>query len=300
MQFFDLHCDTLYKAYTSNLTLNEPTFEISIDRGKAFSKWCECTAVWIPDGLSAKEGMKLFLGCCEKLEKEASEAQIDLSLVNEYSREHSFILTVENASFLDNDISKVSLLKDKGVRMITLTWNDENCLGGGADKQGVGLKPFGKQCLEAFEKNSIVIDVSHASDKLFYDVCEHTVRPFAASHSNSRKVCDHRRNITDEQFGIIKERGGVVGLNFHRDFLSIDSEKAGVCDVLRHTEHFLSLGGENTICIGSDFDGSDVPQSLNGIEKIADLYEEYLKIGYNEQLVQKILFDNAYNFFTKF
>ena len=75
---------------------------------------------------------------------------------------------------------------------------------------------------------------------------------------------------------------------------------ASIKDVLIHAEHFLALGGENALCIGSDFDGSDIPSDLNSIEKIPDLYESFLKIGYNEQLVQKIMFNNAYNFFSRF
>ena len=89
-------------------------------------------------------------------------------------------------------------------------------------------------------------------------------------------------------------------MNFHRDFLSETPQDASVKDLLLHIEHFLSLGGEDAVSIGSDFDGSNIPQDLDNIQKLTNLYESLLKIGYNEQLVQKIMYTNAYNFFSRF
>ena len=184
--------------------------------------------------------------------------------------------------------------------MVTLTWNDENCIGAGADVPQKGLTDFGIQCVKEFEKRDIVIDISHASDKTFYDVLSNTEMPIVASHSNSRTICSHRRNLTDEQFKEIIRRKGIVGLNFHKDFLNNDRNEASMHDILKHTEHFLSLGGEDVLCIGSDFDGADPICELSSTTKIPFLYESYLKIGYNEQLVQKIMYYNAYNFFSRF
>lgn len=300
MQFFDLHCDTLYKAVTEQTSLNEPTYEVSIDRGKSFNKWRECTAIWIPDGITDKDATELFTLAYIKLCHDSNAHGINICKNGNGTADHEMLFTVENGAVLGNDLSKVDLLSDCGVRMLTLTWNAENHIGGGADAQSVGLTDFGKACIKRLEESSIVIDMSHASDKLFYDVFEHTEKPIAASHSNSRAVCNHRRNLTDDQFKLISQRGGVVGLNFHRDFLSENPQNASLKDVLDHAEHFLSLGGEDSLCIGSDFDGSDIPKDLSCIEKIPNLYEAFLKIGYTEQLVQKIMYDNAHNFFSRF
>lgn len=300
MLFFDLHCDTLYKAFSLNKTLDEDSFDISVSRGKRFKKWCECMAVWLPDDIAQEEALKLFQGAYCKLLKEAERFGISVADNSLGDSAHNFLFTVENGAFLDGNLDNIQLLSDCSVRMITLTWNAENCIGGGADTPEVGLKPFGRACVEQLEKASIVIDISHASDRLFYDVLEHTQKPIVASHSNSRSICNHRRNITDDQFIQISQRNGLVGLNFHRDFLSETPSEASVKDVLLNAEHFLSLGGEDVLSIGSDYDGSDVPKTLKGIEKIGVLYEEFLKIGYNEQLVQKILYYNAHNFFSRF
>ena len=183
-----------------------------------------------------------------------------------------------------------------GVRMMTLTWNGENELGGGADT-ALGLTPFGREALKEMERLSIVADVSHASDALFYDVAEIAEKPIVASHSNARAVCPHRRNLTDRQFQILRDKGGLVGLNFCVHFLREDSN-AHFEDLLRHADHFWSLGGETTLCLGSDYDGTDVPPELDGIEKMQDLYELFLKHNYKESLVNSLFFDNASKFFA--
>lgn len=297
MQYFDLHCDTLYKAAIEDSTLNNLEYEVSIQKGRKFSKWSQCMAIWIPDNVSPDEGFKLFHKAHQILYRDAEKYNISLS--DKFSN-HNFVFTVENGSLLNGNSDNISILADLGVKMLTLTWNGENCIGGGADAPQTGLTDFGKECIAKLEDSGIIIDTSHTSDKTFYDVATVAAKPLVASHSNSRSICSHRRNLTDEQFRIIKASGGLVGLNFHKDFLSDTPQKVSLKDVLIHAEHFLSLGGEETLCIGSDFDGSDISKDLNSIEKIPNLYESFLKIGYNEQLVQKILYYNAYNFFSRF
>ena len=300
MQFFDLHCDTLYKAVTGNSDLDNPKYEVVAKEGKKFDKWCQCMAIWIPDEFTSRQAIQLFEKAYNKLTCESKRLGVSLFDEEHEIAEHSFIFTVENGSFLADNLDNIGLLQRSNVKMITLTWNAENCIGGGAHAQNTGLTDFGKRCVKELEHRGIIVDVSHSSDKTFYDVLDVSEKPIAASHSNSRKVCNNMRNLSDEQFVSIVKKQGIVGLNFHREFLSVNSEKASLTDVLKHTEHFLSLGGENTLCIGSDFDGSDIPKDLNNIRKIPDLYESYLKIGYNEQLVQKIMYNNAYNFFSRF
>lgn len=300
MQYFDLHCDTLYKAVTENSSLCNPLYEVTAEEGKKFQKWCQCFAVWIPDDVSDLSAEVLFKQAYNKLVTEAKLHNANIFDGDFSKSEYNFIFTVENAKLISNDLDKIDTLCNCGVKMVTLTWNAENSIGGGSQAQYMGLTEFGKKCVTKLESKNIAVDLSHASDKTFYDVLSISQKPVAASHSNSRSVCPHIRNLTNEQFSEIVRRRGVVGLNFHKEFLSSKSDDASVADVLKHAEHFLSLGGENALCIGSDFDGSDIPKDLNNIRKIPDLYESFLKIGYNEQLVQKIMYYNAYNFFSRF
>ena len=179
-------------------------FHLDLKRGKRLDRWSQCFAVWIPDELRGKAAMTLFDGCCEKFRRELAPYR---------SETFSPVLTVEGGAVLGGKLANLEKLADRGVKMMTLTWNGENELGGGADT-ALGLTPFGREALKEMERLSIVADVSHASDALFYDVAEIAEKPIVASHSNARAVCPHRRNLTDRQFQILRDKGGLVGLNF--------------------------------------------------------------------------------------
>lgn len=286
MKLFDLHCDSLYREYTENQPFEENAFHLDFKRGSKLDQWRQCFAVWIPDELRGESAMALFDGCYEKYRRE---------LKPKASERFSPILTVEGCAVLGGDLKNLQKLKDCGVKMMTLTWNGENELGGGAST-ALGITPFGKEAVKTMEALSIAVDVSHASDALFYDVAALAQKPMVASHSNARAVCPHPRNLTDEQFQIIRDQGGLVGLNFCVHFLREDSD-AHFEDLLRHADHFWSLGGETTLCLGSDYDGTDVPPELCGIEKMQDFYELFLKHNYKESLVNSLFFDNASKFF---
>ena len=300
MRFFDLHCDTLYKCVTVGGNINSNSYEVSLDRSKNFDRWVQCMAVWIPDDLRGERAFNLYRAAVDKLHKDiaASTNEIDVKFDALSHNPVDIMLTVEGSAALGGRIDRLKALQCDGVGMMTITWNGECEAGGGADTD-IGITDFGKRLICEMEQRNIVVDVSHASDRLFYDILRIAKRPIIASHSNSRTVCSHRRNLTDEQFKIIRDMGGIVGLNFHRLFLS-ENKPVTVNDILRHTEHFLELDGENTISIGSDFDGSDMPDDIAGVESIPYLYSEFIKNGYEKTLVDKIFYENAYNFFNTF
>jgi len=161
-----------------------------------------------------------------------------------------------------------------------------------------GLSAFGRDAVALMNELDMIVDVSHLSDEGFADVAEICRKPFVASHSCSRKLCGHPRNLTDEMFVTICRAGGLVGINYSRGFLVPDGCTT-MYDVIRHAEHFLSLGGENVVCMGSDFDGTDMPDGISGVESIGSLYELFLKHNYSESLVRKIFWDNAHGFMRK-
>lgn len=306
MQLFDLHCDTLYRAYTEKSTLFNDSFHISFNKTGGISPYIQCLAVWIPDEYRNENAERLFLGCVNKLEEQLKGTEIkwckngdDIREVQSENKK-GIILTVESGAVLSGKIENISMLKKYGVKMMTLTWNGKNELGDGVGVENSGgLTDFGKKAVREMEKNNIIVDISHASEKLFYDVAEIAGKPFCASHSDSKKITPHKRNLTDEQFEIIKNSGGLVGLNFCRDFLNKRATNAEMYDIIRHAEHFLSLGGEKTLAIGGDFDGADIPHDMNGIDSMPRLYELFLKQNYNQSLVDDIFFNNAAEFFSK-
>jgi membrane dipeptidase len=136
----------------------------------------------------------------------------------------------------------------------------------------------------------VIVDLSHISERAFWDTAEIAQKPVIAGHSNSASVFPHARNLTDDQFRFLVRCGGVAGINLYAGFLAHD---AGIDDVVRHIEHFMSLDGEKTVALGGDFDGCDtLPRGINGIQDIPRLYETLLRLGYPEQVVKDIFYNN--------
>lgn len=176
------------------------------------------------------------------------------------------ILSIEGADMVKS-ADDIDYLYSCGVKCIALTWNMSNLLAGGADDPTRGLTDLGKEVILRMNELGILVDVSHLNDKSFYDIAKINRGTLIATHSNSRAVCPHRRNLTDEMFSIICETGGCAGLNLYPPFLT-DGVKCTSDDVLKHIEHWLNLNGENNIGIGADFDGTDdlLPSDIKGVE----------------------------------
>ncbi|MDR3643573.1 MAG: membrane dipeptidase, partial [Clostridia bacterium] len=206
------------------------------------------------------------------------------------------LLSIEGSAALCGDLEKLSEAYELGVRLVTITWNGACEAGDGCIvPHAKGLTAFGKQLIAGLARRHMIIDVSHLSDAGFYDVAQETSGAFIASHSNSRRVCGHPRNLTDEQFCEIVRRGGLVGLNFYTRFLREDAEHAVSSDILGHVEHFLELGGENALAIGADFDGASMPEGITGAQDMTKVYE-LLSGRYSQRIADKIFFGNASEF----
>ena len=152
--------------------------------------------------------------------------------------------------------------------------------------------------MRELERLGIVVDVSHLSESGFYDVAKTATRPFVASHSCAKALCGHPRNLTDDQFGVIRDSHGLVGINYNQAFLR-DSGPATIQDILCHIDHFLQLGGEHVIALGSDFDGAYMPEDLKTAAALPQLYEAMLAHGYKQSLVWDIFYNNAVHFFVR-
>lgn len=310
MRLFDLHCDTLYEIYKRDGDLYENDLCVSVKKMEEYEAYIGCFAVWIPEKYNSDEAFEFFKKVFSKFidEKEKNRQYIslcnnleDLKNINTSQFEkRGLVLTVEGGALIGREIERIKYLYDCGVRMITLTWNGSNAIGDGCGvKEVKGISNFGIEAVNKMESLGIIVDLSHASEKLFYDVAEISHKPFIASHSNSHFICNHQRNITDAQFEIIKSIGGIVGINFYKNFISENTE-ASIYDVMKHIEHFMSLSGESVVAIGSDFDGADIMSSIEDVGSLSILYEYLLRHNYSEKLVNDIFFNNAYNFFEKY
>jgi membrane dipeptidase len=281
--------------------------EVSLDRRPPDYHYCQAMAIFIPEKLQGARAREYFGAVYQCYERQLVAHSREMNRVTDLSRIDEAIercpfaafLTVENGSVLAGKPEYVRELYQLGVRMMTITWNTGNelCGGNATDR---GFSPEGRAAIREMEKSGMVVDVSHMSDRGFWELCGFAERPFIASHSNSRAVCDHPRNLTDDMFREIRDRGGLVGLNYHNAFIVREGRSASIEDLLRHTHHFLELGGEDVIALGSDFDGADIPEYLNSIEKTAFLLEEMERSGIPAAVVEKIRYANAQRFFEGF
>ena len=301
MNVFDLHCDTLFKANEKSGSIIDNDYEFSFKKASKYNKYTQVMAVWIPDEYRLEKAENLFMQCYNLLKQQLSENKefqqnLELSSLSDYN----VILAIEGGSALASKLENIKKYREMGVRFLTLTWNGSNEIGDGIKCENPkGLTDFGKKAIPLLEENGIIIDVSHASEPLFWNVAELAQKPFVATHSNSRTICSNMRNLTDEQFKYICKIGGLVGLNFHRFFIT-DNGEADFSYIQKHLEHFLSLGGENVVALGSDFDGAEMPECIKGAESMADLYEYLLSKNYNESLLEKLFYSNAVEFLKKY
>ena len=307
MRYFDLHCDTMTECATRDLPLGKNSLHVSLETVRDWEHYVQCYAVWIPDQLRGEAAWQRFCQVAgrfsQEMEKNAGclrplRRPGDLARLEKDGR-HGGVLTVESGAALGGSLEHIEDFRRLGVRMCTLTWNGATELGRGVLAPGVtGLTDFGREAVRRMERAGILVDLSHASPELFWDVAEMTKKPLVASHSNAKALCGHPRNLTDEQFQAIRASGGLVGLNFSRGFLNDDKDKASMDDVLRHAEHFLSLGGEDVLAMGGDWDGTVLPADMPGLAAIPALYERFLQ-AYPAALVDKIFYGNAARFFSR-
>ncbi|MGI6229537.1 MAG: dipeptidase [Tractidigestivibacter sp.] len=327
-RIFDLHCDTLDRLAWPLLPdeLNgghasyAPGDEGSVERGTlqdfAISKghlslnamsgfsWCQCLAVFIPDQLAPDEAARFFDVVSRSLPSHVA-AHPDLLGVARCASEVDEVLgsgktcgflTIEGGGLLAASPDMLEKIAAAGVRMVTLTWNGANPLGSGHETHQ-GLTDFGAKSVGALERRHIAVDVSHLNDEGFWDVARISKRPFAASHSNSRAVRDVPRNLTDDQFRAIRDAGGVVGLNFCRSFISGEKDPSPD-ELLAHVEHWLDLGGERVVALGSDYDGSNVPSWLEPCDKMRGLVK-MMRQRFGDEQAERLCFGNAREFFSR-
>jgi membrane dipeptidase len=207
------------------------------------------------------------------------------------------VLAVENASALEGDPDFVDVLFGRGVRMIGLTWNHSNALADGAlESTHQGLTLLGRTVLARIQDVGMIVDVSHLSEKSFWDVIAATRGPIVATHSNAAGLTLHPRNLTDDQLRAVAERGGVVGVNFVPTFLG----GASLAQVLEHVTYLVSVMGPDGVALGSDFDGfTGRVNGLEDVRRLPALTAGLLDRGYVPQTIRKILGENALRVFSK-
>lgn len=292
---FDAHCDTMTEIWEKRCGFAKNKLHIDFERMARYPKYVQVFAAFVDKN-------SITVTPREQVEKiiEVYNGEIGKNAICHCDRfeqiennQFCSILSIEGGEAIEGSLENLEKFYNSGVRIMTLTWNYRNEIADGiTEPEGRGLTEFGKKVVCKMNELGMVVDVSHLSEQGFWDVYEISQKPFIASHSNAKALCGHIRNLTDDQIKAIIDRGGVIGMNFYPDFLD-DSGKCGIERICDHIDHILSLGGEDNIGLGSDFDGvPNLPDNMGGIEDMGTLIECMEKRGYGENLIRKITFDN--------
>ena len=288
---FDTHCDTAEKI----LSKTNKRIEASPDMMNHYHHFAQFFASFISDRyyenplIRTLELINTIYNLAGKYDMNICTDIYDLKKSWKKNKTAAFI-SVEDACAVKN-IEILEILYSLGVRMMSLTHNNTNHLGGGALGEG-GLSDLGKSVVLKMNELGMILDVSHSNEKTFFDICKSTNFPIVASHSNSYTICKNPRNLKDSQFEEIRRLGGVCGICYYPPFLS-EKEVATIDDIILHIEYFLSLGGEDNICLGSDFDGVDyLPDGLNNVDEVYKILNLLAKKGVSNDIIEKIAYKN--------
>lgn len=303
-KLFDCHCDTLTKVMECEQNLIENNMQIDIARLSEFESATEIFAIWLDDKYlteaykNTNRAIDFFKSQIEKYGNYFSQVKTKEDLLNEENKVKA-IVSIEGGEAIEGSIDKLYEFYEKGVRLMTLTWNHKNEIGCGA-LSGItdGLTDFGKSVVKEMNNMNMFIDVSHINEKGFWDVVKTTNKPIIATHSNSFTICNHPRNLKDDQLKAIAEMNGAIGLNIYPPFVR-DSESVTSEDLLRHIDFILNKTGEDVLGMGTDFDGiSKSPKDLEDIGKLPKFYD-LVSREFGEEIADKIFYKNMQKFFVE-
>ena len=306
MRIIDMHCDTLIEGWRKpERSFYDGDTSINLKLLKENGSLLQFFAMYIPRNemktMDSYDILKGIYGYYQtQMEKYSDIIKPVYSaqdvLENEKKGLLSSLLTVEDGVFIDGKIERVQEVYDMGVRLITLMWNFENSVGfpcsDDPEAHLKGLKPFGIEVVEKMNELGMIIDVSHMSEGGFYDVARYSKKPFVASHSCARALCNHRRNLTDDQLKTIGNAGGIAGVNFECSFLKEGSNRATYDQIIEHLLYMKDKAGVDAVGFGSDFDGIDDNGELENYSGFTTLLERMEgKFTYDE--IDKICRGNA-------
>ena len=325
MKIFDLHSDTVWKIFQAEekgevIKLKKNNLAIDVEKLKQANVGIQTMAIY--DNYYQKDAYGVGIRMINILKRELEENP-ELSLVKNYAdfernlREGkiSVLMSVEDGCIVEGSIDKLRDIYNRGVRMIGLNHNYKNEIcspnygkyneNGRPDYRTPdnlnGLTPFGFEMVKEMNKLGMVVDVSHSSDKGFYDVIEISDKPIMCSHSNARSVCSHVRNLSDDMLKKLADNGGVTGINFAAAFMDNDVELGNrtlECS-LRHIEYIKNLIGVDHIALGSDFDGIQPTIDFKDVTYFKQIPEALDRLGYSDEDIEKICYKNALRVFKE-
>ena len=304
---FDLHCDTALSMIPNGHRpvheLKKNTIHIDLERASKLDGYCQCFACFTTPQMQSwyqKSPVDIFE---REIAAVLSQVEMNSDLISlAYSAadvrqnleqgKMSAMLTMEGSAGIGFDPALLEDMQKVGFRIVSLGWNEQNDLTG-SHMTGGGLTDKGREFVKEAQRLGMILDVSHISDEGFWDMMKITEAPIIATHSNSRAVCGHSRNLTDDMFRAICETGGVAGFNQCAPFVA--NENATMDTIAEHIFHFMELDPSgNHIALGGDLDGCDtLPAGFDGVQSYPAMAAKLLERGLDAETVHKIFWDNA-------
>ena len=299
MYIADTHSDTLFSLGVMGQTLSDTM--ITPDRLWQGGVTLQTFALWSGpkgnqgdyEGIAAKEmaAVRTLTDAGLKQVDDPAEAKVG---------ELSFMLSIEGCEVFEKGLTAIEEWRQKGVRMGALVWNNVNSIGTPAKVDAdTGLTDYGVRVVREMQRLGMAVDTSHLNEAGFWDLFRRGDKPPMASHSCCRALCDHFRNLTDEQLRMMIQYGGFVGVNFYPHFLSEDG-KADTVTIAQHIDHICQLGGADIVGFGSDFDGIEVtPEDLRHPGQMGHLLDALRDYGYSEEALKQIAGGNLLKYFER-
>lgn len=298
MFIFDAHCDSLSWEIERNISLSDSAegrqWDFQAVKGL---NWIEVMAAFIDKKNRDEINFTDFLRLHTRLMAElANNEQVKLITSAEDFKEADglgVIFSLEGAEALEGKVENIRRIYEKNVRILGLAWNNDNAFAGGALGNNLPLTAIGLEAVKMINQMPMVLDGAHLSEKSLAQVLKLSAKPIIVSHANSYALCAHPRNLRDDYLREIAALGGVVGVTFVREFLTIDGSTANVVNVAEHIYHLVEVMGIEHVGIGSDFDGVDTP--VEGLEKAIYVLRigSYLRaLGFNNEDIAMIMGEN--------
>lgn len=285
MNFFDLHADTPhlldYDKEKSCIDLINYPFEY----------YNQVMAIFLND--NDNDPFNSYNRRVKLIKEHLKSHQFPL-ILGDYKRGSGAILSVENASFLADDINRLYRLKNDGIKLLSLTWNGDNLLASGANGNG-GITNLGKDVIREMNRLGIALDISHLSHKAAMEGIEFADKVLA-THSGVYELNQHNRNLKKEHLLALKEKDGIFGICFYPVFLGGEDVFNRIYNSI---ELLISLNMDKNIAFGSDFDGAEMASVLSNTNHIANLYGFLLEKGLKKEVINRIFCENAIDFFSK-
>lgn len=302
MKIFDAHCDVLGKLWEDpqiNFYREDQRLHVGFPDLQKGNVNVQVLACFVPANVPFGRRFHTVLEMIDIFyERVASEKFCPIYTKEDLHESvlkgrNGAILFVEGAHALEESLVQLRTWYRLGVRGMTLTWNHGNAVADGSGETNPGgVTGFGRQVVAEMNRLGMMIDVSHLADPGFWDVMELSSAPVIASHSNARQLCDHPRNLTDDQIRALIAKDSVMGLTFVDFFTVKEKRTVWIDDLLRHLDHVCALGGADHVAFGSDFDG--ITQTFGDLTCAGDyplLLEALLK-RYKEEEVMKFVQGN--------